>query len=94
MIRELAGTAMTDDCIGDFPALDVVQLLAPPSDASLGPCGGKTRRSALADHRSLKLGEGANHLHHHPPCWRGRVDVFGKGRLRRRPTEELIAAIS
>jgi hypothetical protein len=70
----------------EMTASAISRLMRPTScaaaDTALRPSGGKARRGASRI-MAAQLGEGTDHLHHHPPCWGGRVDVFGKGRLRR-----------
>ena len=46
-----------------FAAFGGIEFLPPAADASVGPGGGETRRCALADHGTLELGEGSDHLH-------------------------------
>jgi hypothetical protein len=65
------------DRLRDLAALGVVQLLAPPADARLGPGGREASRCALADHRPFEL-KWPYHLHHHAPRGRGRVDMLGQ----------------
>src|SRR5947208_13616551 len=40
-------------------------------------CRRETRRCPLADHGAFELGEGPDHLHHHPPRRGGRGDALG-----------------
>src|SRR6185437_2618251 len=50
-----------------------------PADPSFRASSGEACRCPLADHRPLELGEGSNHLHHHPSGRSGRVDILSDG---------------
>ena len=60
------GLPTRDDRLGDLTPLGTS---LPPRQAC---------RGALPDHGALELGEGADHLHHHPAGRRGGVDVLGQ----------------
>jgi len=47
---------------------------APAAYAARGAGGSQAGAGALADHGTLELGKGPDHLHHHPPRGRGGVD--------------------
>lgn len=71
--------AAGDDALGDFSALDGVELFAPATDPALSPGSGKACRGAFADHRPLEFSESPNHLHHHPTGRSSRIDVLRDG---------------
>jgi hypothetical protein len=74
-----AADSAGDHTFGYFSPPRVIELLSTPADPSFRPGGSEARRRPLADHRPLELGEGSDHLHHHPAGRGGGVDVLGNG---------------
>ena len=64
--------------VADFLALVVRQLRLAARVASFLAGAFQTGAGALPDHLALELGEDADHLHHHAPGGRGRVDGLGQ----------------
>jgi len=72
-----AGLAAGDDAFGDFAALDRVEFLAPAANAAFSARRGQTGRRPFPHHRTLKLGEASDHLHHHATRWRRSINRLG-----------------
>ena len=73
------GLPARDDRLGNLATLGVVQLPTPSTDPAPPPLPAaspaQVRSRTMA---RLKLGQGANHLHHHPSRRRGGVDFLGQ----------------
>ena len=66
------------DCVALVSWTGLAEFTPASADPSLGARLGQPGGGPLSDHGALELGEGTDHLHHHPTCSRDGVDRLGK----------------